>query len=65
MTEQSEVTLGEVYRLCQRIDAKVERQNGRVNKLEKDAAQIKTLWTAAVLVFGFFADYIRHKLGLS
>lgn len=60
-----QVTLGEVYRLCQRIEKKVDTTNGRVTKLENDALRLKTLWTAAVVVFGFFADWLRHKLGLS
>jgi hypothetical protein len=58
------VTLGEVYRLCQRIEEKVDRTNGRVNKLEADAIRIKTIWTAGVLVAGVAADSIRRKLGL-
>lgn len=65
MSDQREVSLGEVHRLCLRIEAAVTAQNGRVNALEKDAIRIKTLWTALALVVGFFGDYIRGKLGLS
>lgn len=59
-----DVTLGEVYRLCQAIDGKVEKQGSRVNALERDALRIKTIWTATVVVLGFFADSIRHRLGM-
>jgi hypothetical protein len=58
------VTTGEIYRLCLAIQADVKAQNGRVAALEKDAIRIKTLWTSAVVVLGFFGDYLRHKLGL-
>lgn len=64
MSDEQDVTLGEVYRLCQRIEAKVDATNGRVTKLEKDATVIKTAWTAGVLVLGFFADKIRRAVGL-
>lgn len=60
-----EPTNGEIYRLCLDIRADVKTQNGRVAALEKDAIRIKTMWTGAVLVLGFFSDYIRHKIGLS
>jgi hypothetical protein len=65
MSDEQDVTLGEVYRLCQRIEEKVDKTNGRVTKLEQDAIRVKTIWTAAVIAFGFFADWIRHKVGLS
>lgn len=62
---EQDVTLGEVYRLCKRIEEKVDQQNGRVTALERDATRIKTVWTAVAVGIGFFADYIRRKLGLS
>jgi len=46
------------------IKTAVQAQNGRVRKLETAMVQLKTLWTAGVVVFGFFAQDIRHKLGL-
>lgn len=58
------VTLGEVFRLCQRIETKVDATNGRVRKLENDAIRIKTLWTAGVILVGLAVDAIRNKLGL-
>lgn len=71
MPEQQDITLGEVYRLCQSIDHKVEKQNGRVGKiedrcdaLEKDAIRIKTIWAAAIVLVGFFIDSVKHKLGM-
>ena len=57
------VTMGELYRLCQRIETKVDLQNGRVRKLEEDAIRVKTIWTTGVIAAGFFGDYIKHKLG--
>lgn len=59
-----EVTLGEVHRLCVEIRKDVKSQNGRVNALEKDVIRIKTIWASAVVILGFFGDYIRHKIGL-
>ncbi len=47
------------------IKADVKAQNGRVRKLEDTALKLKTLWTPAVVLLGFAADYIRHKLGWS
>lgn len=64
MSDQQDVTIGEVYRLCQRIELAVKEQNGRVSKLEKDATRIKTAWTLGAVIFGFFADFLRRKLGL-
>lgn len=57
-----QVTLGEVYRLCQRIETKVDKTNGRVDALEKDAIRIKTVWTGFVLAAGFGADWLKGKL---
>lgn len=59
MSEQ--VTLGEVYRLCQRIDAKVDRQNGRVRKLE---IKVALLWVPAVAAGALFLGWVKFKLGL-
>lgn len=63
MSEQ-DVTLGEVYRLCERIEGKVDKTNGRVTALEKDAIRIKTLWSVAVVAGGLGLDWLRHRLGL-
>lgn len=67
-----QVTLGEVYRLCQSIDAKVEKQNGRVSHhterleaVEKDLVRVKTIWMIAVLGVSLIADTIKRKLGLA
>lgn len=60
-----EVTLGEVHRLCQRIELVVLAQNSRVKKLEEDAIRIKTLWLGMVIIVGFLTDWIKHKLGMA
>lgn len=65
MSDDQDVTLGEVFRLCQSIERKVETQNGRVNALEKDAVRIKTIWTVAVVAFSVLGDALKHKLGIS
>lgn len=57
-----EVSLGEVNRTCERIEKAVMEQNGRLTALEKDATQIKTLWSVAVIVTPFVIEYIRHRL---
>jgi hypothetical protein len=62
MTEER-VSIGEVYRLCQRIEAKVDLQNGRVRKLEEDGIRIKTLWSAGAIVAALGLDWLKHKLG--
>jgi hypothetical protein len=59
-----EVSLGEVYRLCQRIEHKVDQTNGRVTKLETDNVRIKAYWTAGAVIVGFTGDWIKHRLGL-
>lgn len=41
MTDQDEVSTGELYRLCQRIEIAVNRTNGRVNTLENEVAVLK------------------------
>lgn len=64
MSDERDYTLGEVYRLCERIEEKVDKTNGRVTALEKDAIRIKTLWSVSVVAVGLFADSIKHRLGL-
>lgn len=61
---QDEISLGEVYRLCQRIETAVKEQNGRVTKLEKDAIRIKAFWSAGAVAFAVFGNYLKGKLGL-
>lgn len=46
MSDQ-DVSLGEVYRLCQRIESKVDKTNGRVTELESDVAVLKDRGGAA------------------
>lgn len=65
MNEQQNVTLGEVYRLCQSIDTRLKEQNGRVTALERDAIRLKTVWVGAVILLGFGIDWLKHKLGIS
>lgn len=57
------VTLGELYRLCQRIEAQTVKTNGRVTALERDAIRIKTFWTAGVFLFAVFGGWLKAKLG--
>ncbi len=57
------VTIGEIYRICQRIEMQVMTQNGRVRKLEEDAIRIKTFWAAGAVVGGLGLDWLKHKLG--
>jgi hypothetical protein len=59
-----DVTTGEIYRLCQRIERAVMLQNGRVRKLEADAIRIKTIWAAGAVIAALGGDWIKHKLGL-
>jgi hypothetical protein len=61
---QEEISIGELYRLCLKIDAAVQAQNGRVQALEKDAIRIKAFWTAGVILASLFGGYIKSKLGL-
>lgn len=62
--EQQDVSLGEVYRLCQRIEKAVNVTNGRVTRLEKDSIRIKAFWSAGVLGGAALWPYLRDKLGL-
>lgn len=58
------VTTGEIYRLCQAIQADVKAQNGRVRRLEDDSIRIKTFWSAGLFVLLLAGDWLKHKLGL-
>jgi hypothetical protein len=58
------VTTGELYRICLRIEDAVKLQNGRIKKLENDALQFKTLWSAGMLLAVLFGDWLKHKVGL-
>ena len=58
------VTLDEVYRLCERIEKQVITTNGRVTALEKDAIRIKAFWSAGAVAVAMFGNYIKGKLGL-
>ena len=64
MSDQQDVTLGELYRLCERIEKKVDVTNGRVTKLEKDAIRIKAFWSAGVLGVAAVWPYVKGKLGI-
>lgn len=58
------VTSGEIYRLCLRIEEKVDKTNGRVTKLEQDNVRIKAYWSAGMVGLAIFGGWIRSKLGL-
>lgn len=69
--EHEGVSLGEVYRLCQRIESKVDKTNGRVDRgedrldaLEKDSVRIKAFWSAGAVSVAVFGGYLKNKLGL-
>lgn len=66
MSEQH-VSIGEVYRICQRIETQVTLQNGRVRKLEEDNIRSKTTektaWAIGAVAFGLGVDWLKHKLG--
>lgn len=57
------VTTGEIYRVCQRIEAVVMLQNSRIRKLEEDAIRLKTIWTGTVVAITLGADWLKHKVG--
>ena len=61
MSDDQEVTLGEVYRLCLSIDETVKKQNGRVRKLEDDAIRIKTIGAIGVFSVPLLYDYIKTR----
>ena len=65
--QHDNVTIGEVYRICQRIESRVVEQNGRVRKLEEDAARIKggwaAGWAAATVLCAVGLEWLKHKLG--
>jgi hypothetical protein len=58
------VLLVEAKKTLDEIKTDVRAQNGRVRKLENDVTRIKTIWTAVVLIGGFYADSVRRKIGL-
>ena len=64
MGEQDQVTLGEVYRLCQSIKLTVDQQNGRIGAVEKDLIRIKSFWTAGVFAMSIFGGSLKSKIGL-
>ena len=64
MVDQEDVSTGELYRLCLRIEAAVNKTNGRVSDLEKDAIRIKAFWTAGTVGLAIFGDWLKHKVGL-
>jgi hypothetical protein len=46
MSNEQHVTLGELYRLCQRIETQVIKTNGRVTDLETDVAVLQAQQTS-------------------
>lgn len=63
MSDEQQITIGEIYRICVETKALVKEQNGRVRKLEDDNIRIKTMWSVGVFVAGFCGDWAKHKLG--
>jgi hypothetical protein len=64
MSDERDVSLGEVYRLCERIEKKVDLTNGRVTALENDVVRIKAFWTAGTFGAAALWPYVKGKLGL-
>ena len=75
MSDEQQVTLGEVYRLCQRIEGQTSKTNGRVDvledkveALERDKIRFKAYWTsgtvAAVAGWEMTKDWLKRKAGL-
>lgn len=62
--DQDDVTLGELYRVCQRIESAVNKTNGRVTALEQDSIRIKAYWSAGMVALALGGDWLKHKLGL-
>lgn len=63
MRDNDEVSTGELYRICLRIETQVNLTNGRVTALERDAVRIKTLWSVAAVVMVLIGDYLKHRFG--
>jgi hypothetical protein len=71
MAEHDEVSTGELYRLCLRIEAKVDKTNGRVDRCEDEIdtlkqhmSAVKAYWSAGVFVLALAGDWVKHKIGL-
>ena len=71
MIEHDEVSTGELYRLCLRIEAKVDKTNGRVDRCEDDISTlkqhmsvVKAYWSAGMVVLALAGDWVKHKIGL-
>jgi cytoskeletal protein CcmA (bactofilin family) len=61
--DNQQVTIGEIYRIVQRIETQVMLQNGRVKKLEEDSVRLKALAALGAILGAFGLDWIKHKLG--
>ena len=55
-----DVTLGEVYRLLQKVDSTVTAQNSRVRKLETQTA---VQWFALFLIGAAISTIFAHVIG--
>jgi hypothetical protein len=64
MSDDQQVTLGEVYRLCVSIENKVKEQNGRVTKLENALERVKAFGFIGVIIAGLLIDWLKRKVGL-
>jgi hypothetical protein len=63
MDQQQDVTLGEIYRIVQRIETQVTLQNGRVRKLEDESTRLRAFAAVGTLLGLFGLDWLKHKLG--
>jgi hypothetical protein len=61
--DNQQVTIGEIYRIVQRIETQVMLQNGRVKKLEEDSVRLKALAALGAILGAFGLDWLKHKLG--
>jgi hypothetical protein len=63
MSDQDEVTLGEVHRAVLRVEAQAVKTNGRVTKLEEWKAKIVGAWFVVSLAGPVIAGLIAARLG--
>ena len=69
--DNQHVTIGEIFRICQRIETQVTTQNGRVRKLEEESirtnGQVSNLTKSVMgvggIAVGLFLEWLKRKLG--
>ena len=61
--DNQHVTIGEIFRIVQRIETQVMLQNGRVKKLEEDSIRLKALAAIGSVMGAFGLEWLKRKLG--